>query len=54
MKNKRYESKTYTISRELFHEFTEFCKENNLNRSAVIRALISQYLKKQKKESSEK
>ena len=49
MKNKRYKSKTYTISEELFNEFTEYCKENDINRSSVIRTLIAQYLKEQKK-----
>ena len=49
MKNKRYKSKTYTISEELFNEFTLYCAENDINRSAVIRSLIKKYLKEQKK-----
>ena len=54
MKNKRYKSKTYTISDELFHEFTTYCQENSINRSAIIRSLISKFLKENKKENSEK
>lgn len=50
--NKRYQSKTYTISEQLFNEFTEYCKENDINRSAVIRTLIEKYLKEQKKEKT--
>ena len=52
--NKRYQSKTYTINEELFNEFTTYCQENAINRSAIIRSLISKFLKENKKENSEK
>lgn len=46
--NKNYVTKTYTTPEELFDRFVQHCKENNLNRSAVIRDLLTKYLNAKK------
>ncbi|WP_084552213.1 CopG family ribbon-helix-helix protein [Bacillus cihuensis] len=48
MKKIKYESRSFTAPEELYKEFMEHCEKRGLNRSAIIRKLLINYLEEQK------
>ncbi|PFK17894.1 hypothetical protein COJ03_27180 [Bacillus cereus] len=49
MKNKAV---SFSVPESLFNEFSDYCKSNNLNKSAIIRGFIYLYLKEKTSNSS--
>ncbi len=45
-KSENVKSRSFTMPEKLFQEFIEHCEKNNLNRSAVVRRLVEDYLNK--------
>lgn len=48
MKKRKTVIKTYSTPEELYSEFTTYCTEKDLNRSAIIRQLLIKYLEEHK------
>lgn len=52
MTKKKTVIKTYSTPEAIYNEFTELCERKGLNRSAIIRNLIVQFIEEEKEKDA--